>query len=196
MKKITYIALFLVLVLSIQHAHAATYPDGCTATTAYSSTTGIPCTVQTCAPGDLFNSQTGQPCGNYLPGCNATSLYSVTTGRKCDGSMPVQQYTLITQAPTVSQQSVQAPVAPVPQAPATIITNPIIPMDYTDHTVSIRKQINHDNAGAELDSYVVEDADATGTKTVVYIVSSLDGATQLANQYRTKHGIVADVVIN
>lgn len=91
MKKSLSILLFLVFALCITPAlaHASDYPDGCTATTAYSSTTGHPCTTPDCAPGDLFSGVTGQPCTSgitYLPGCYSTIGYSVTTGSKCDGS--------------------------------------------------------------------------------------------------------------
>lgn len=90
MKKLYALGVILLLIFSIQTVHADSYPDGCTATTKYSSTTGHPCatTHQDCAPGDLYSSQTGKPCtsSTYLPGCTSTIGYSVTTGQKCDGS--------------------------------------------------------------------------------------------------------------
>lgn len=91
MKKLYIIGVLLLLIFSVHQVHADAYPDGCTATTTYSSTTGHLCTLpKTCAVGDIYNSQTGQPCNqNYLPGCSVGTLYSVLTGQKCDGSTPV-----------------------------------------------------------------------------------------------------------
>lgn len=90
MKKLALLGVFLLVVLSIHTSYADTLPDGCTATTKYSSTTGHPCTLPDCAPGDLFSGLTGKPCSVFLPGCYSTQGFSVTTGHKCDGSSPAQ----------------------------------------------------------------------------------------------------------
>jgi len=40
-----------------------------------------------CAPGDLFNTTTGQPCGTTIPtACKAGDLYSSLTGQPCSGT--------------------------------------------------------------------------------------------------------------
>jgi hypothetical protein len=112
MKKLYFIGVVLLLIFSIQTVHADTYPNGCTATTKYSVTTGQLCTapVSSCAPGDLYSAQTGQPCSSsptYLPGCTSTIGYSITTGNKCDGSAPVA--TNATQVvPNNDQQELQS----------------------------------------------------------------------------------------
>lgn len=99
--------LLLGLATAPAFAHAADYPDGCTATTAYSATTGHPCTLPDCAPGDLFSGVTGKPCGGtgFLPGCWSLIGYSVTTGTKCD----------------TPAQSVAPTVAPVNTGTATVV---------------------------------------------------------------------------
>ena len=51
-----------------------TYPEGCTATTAYSATTGLPCTGTPTTPTTT-----------YPAGCTSAVGYSPTTGVKCDG---------------------------------------------------------------------------------------------------------------
>lgn len=89
-------AVLLLALLVHPAAHAdSTYPDGCTATTAYSSTTGHPCTLPDCNPGDAYSALTGLPCSGapYLPGCYSAEGFSVTTGAKCDGSSPAQTIT-------------------------------------------------------------------------------------------------------
>lgn len=114
MKKIYLIGAFLLLVLSVHQVHADPYPDGCTTTTKYSSTTGHACSVpMTCQPGDLYDSQTGQPCVSnaYLPGCTSLNGYSVTTGVRCDGAIRPSQQTIGT-APSVPISSMQVSADP------------------------------------------------------------------------------------
>lgn len=87
MKYLYSIGVVLLLLISIQTAHADGLPSGCLAGYNFSPTTGLPCTTQPCQAGDLFNSDTGQPCGTTLPaGCNSVIGYSPTTGNKCDGT--------------------------------------------------------------------------------------------------------------
>lgn len=106
MKKTYLIGVALLLILSVHTASASSYPDGCTATTKYSSTTGHLCSVPaTCQPGDLYDSQTGQPCSQnaYLPGCNSLVGYSVTTGVRCDGAL---QQVVDSSTPAISTGSI------------------------------------------------------------------------------------------
>lgn len=85
MKKTCIFVIALLLIFSTKIVHAdTTYPDGCNADTEYSSTTGYPCAIPDCSPGDLFSGVTGRPCGNFIPGCYSTNGYSVLTGTKCD----------------------------------------------------------------------------------------------------------------
>jgi len=91
MKHFIYILGVLSILLIPLSAHAAGYPNGCTATTKYSATTGKPCDYYPnpagCQPGDLYDSNTGNPCGAtvaYLPGCTSLYGYSMTTGRSCN----------------------------------------------------------------------------------------------------------------
>lgn len=88
MKKLAITGAFLLLALSLQTAHATSLPEGCEAGYNYSATTGHPCALPDCNPGDLFSAVDGHRCGGtaYLPGCFSASGYSVTTGNKCDGS--------------------------------------------------------------------------------------------------------------
>jgi hypothetical protein len=125
MKYLYSIGVVLLLLFSIHTAHAS----NCAVGDAFSSTTGLPCTVRDCAPGDLFSAQTGKPCtaSVYLPGCFSTVGYSVTTGTKCDGSVPLQTVIPVTITPittnppvpmtptdtqTINTQTVSAPVTP------------------------------------------------------------------------------------
>lgn len=133
MKKLAFIGIFMLLVLSVPRAHADNLPNGCAAGDNFSSVTGQPCTSQTdCQPGDLFSSETGLPCSsNYLPGCLSTKGFSITTGNKCDGSSPLQQLTqsinaLVQRTMTAGTAAV-APLQPseVPVMPT--ITKQLIP---------------------------------------------------------------------
>lgn len=92
MKKLAFLGVLLLVILSLQTAHASTE---CAPGDNFSAVTGLPCTTQKeCAPGDLYNSKTGLPCSTtFLPGCTSTIGYSVTTGSKCDGSTPLQALT-------------------------------------------------------------------------------------------------------
>jgi hypothetical protein len=76
----------LLLLVSIQTVHADSLPTGCLAGYNFSPTTGQPCTLPDCSPGDLFSGLTGKPCGQYIPGCYSFNGYSVLTGTKCDSS--------------------------------------------------------------------------------------------------------------
>lgn len=90
MKKLYILGVFLLLALSVHSVQASSYPDGCDATTKYSATTGHICVMSpTCQPGDLYNSQTGQPCETspYFLGCASLDGYSTVTGIKCDGAL-------------------------------------------------------------------------------------------------------------
>jgi|GEM_PF-3407584 len=139
MKNIFALGVVLLLIFSIQTAHASTYPDGCTATTAYSSTTGHPCTetLPDCNPGDLYSAATGRPCTQqtYLPGCTSTIGYSSTTGTKCDGStnpnvtrvtpdtLLQQQLNQVTQELSqIAQNTAPATPTPVTPTPTPIVT--------------------------------------------------------------------------
>lgn len=91
-KTLFYISFILVLLLPVfVHADMITYPDGCTVTTKFSSTTGQPCQKSACSPGDVFSSETGQRCSDInisLPqGCITLEGYSPLTGTKCDGTI-------------------------------------------------------------------------------------------------------------
>jgi hypothetical protein len=124
MKKLLYaLGVSLLLIFSIQTAHASTFPSGCTATSAFSSTTGHPCseTLPDCNVGDLFSAVTGRPCTQhaYLPGCTSTIGYSVTTGSKCDGSTPLQQ---------ISQQLNQIIQNTSPATPTSTVTTASDPL--------------------------------------------------------------------
>jgi hypothetical protein len=100
MKKIYILGALILLTFSFQIVNASAFPDGCSATTKFSATTGHSCAIsQTCVPGDLFDSMTGKPCksGGYPIGCNSFAGFSTITGQKCDGSIPapaiqIQQY--------------------------------------------------------------------------------------------------------
>jgi hypothetical protein len=64
MKKLSILAALLLLTLSAPIASATSYPDGCTATTKYSATTGHLClSLNNCAPGDLYSQLDGHKCG-------------------------------------------------------------------------------------------------------------------------------------
>ena len=136
MKTLYALGVVLLLIFSIQTAHASAYPDGCTATTKYSSTTGHLCSIPTtCAPGDLFSSQTGQPCNSavYLPGCTSTLGYSITTGSKCDGSNTVTQV-LQNASPSPMVSSKQSQLNAINQQIANLNTK------YTTDKIAIEAQ--------------------------------------------------------
>lgn len=203
---------FLLLALFVHptvHADTA-YPDGCTATTAYSSTTGHPCTLPDCAPGDAYSALTGLPCGEtqYLPGCYSTDGFSVTTGTKCDGSVPAQTITndissITTQAPsqtmdTQTNTQVTTPadidniVPPVQERdPAGVMENP-------NNIVYVTKIATYDSAHNPTGyAYNMSVADTTGQTNDVYVgISNLAGAQQLANQYVLKQSITSPIIYN
>lgn len=94
MKKIIYILGIVSILLIPLVTYAVTYPDGCTATTKYSATTGKLCSnlpQNDCSPGDTYSSLTGQLCSSYILGCVSTSGFSIVNGKKCDGSVSVSQ---------------------------------------------------------------------------------------------------------
>lgn len=95
MKKLLTIGIFILLIFSVHTVHADTLPSGCLAGDNFSSTTGYPCTLPDCNPGDLFSGIDGHRCSTtaYLPGCYSINGYSVTTGHKCDGSDTTQPIT-------------------------------------------------------------------------------------------------------
>jgi hypothetical protein len=134
MKTLYLLGIALFLIFSIQTAHASTFPSGCTATSAFSSTTGHPCTeaVKDCDVGDLYSAVTGRPCTQqkYLPGCTSTIGYSVTTGSKCDGAMPLQQ---------ISQQLNQIiqNTSPATATPDIIAPTPLDPLQITVPTTTL-----------------------------------------------------------
>lgn len=145
MKKSLSILLFLVFALCITPAlaHASDYPDGCTATTAYSSTTGHPCTTPDCAPGDLFSGLTGLPCSSgivYLPGCYSTIGYSVTTGTKCDGSAVGVQ--TISQAQNTNISSTQSDTQTTSVAPLEVVPPISVTMTAGDGSQNWDKSYN------------------------------------------------------
>ncbi len=69
----------------------------------FSSTTGFPCgttsTVPGCLPGYLFSPITGQSCRGttpvYPPGCTSFSGFSITTGQPCRGGSDVQDLVVL-----------------------------------------------------------------------------------------------------
>jgi hypothetical protein len=175
MKKLAFIGVFILLSLSLQTAHASNYPDGCTATTAYSATTGHPCTLPDCNPGDLFSAVDGHKCtaAVYLPGCFSTVGYSTTTGTRCDGSTPVQSNPIITN-PTNTMPDTTQPTTPDP------VDNP-----QTSSTPAplTQEQINNDitNPAAQIVRTKYPDAIFSNTWTMsngkpgtIMVVSSTD----------------------
>jgi hypothetical protein len=74
-----------------------TFPQGCTSTSGYSTTTGQLCSTtinlpQGCTSTSLYSVTTGQACTTtiVLPqGCTSTSGYSITTGQLCVGGTKI-----------------------------------------------------------------------------------------------------------
>jgi hypothetical protein len=195
MKKYILGATLLLALFIHPVAHADTYPDGCTATTAYSVTTGHPCTLPDCAPGDAYSALTGHPCSGTvnLPGCYSAEGFSVTTGTKCDGSIPAPSITNNV-TPVVSQSQSQTMSIP-DQIPAPTTSDTIVaPVDKSAWVISIKKY-TYNNGGVAADGFIVNVTDDASNTDQVAIVSNLDGAQQIAAQYAKTNGIQNPIVV-
>ncbi len=94
MKKYTLVLLGLAFVFSSFNINVAK-ASNCAPGEFFNTSTGQPCGTipqgSDCAPGDLFSSVDGRSCGTVPilpPGCTSTSGFSTTTGESCGGPIP------------------------------------------------------------------------------------------------------------